>query len=85
MEESDLLITEPTFPQEEIQTLELVDSKDESVYWESEDTNPNLVIYDLENNRTFIPSSEEEIITPQPSPVEKVITRNVSSKRRNFR
>jgi len=81
----DLSIIEDTIPQEEPQILELTDSKDETLYWESDDVNPNLVIYDLENNRTFVPSSEEEIITPQPSPVEKVITRNVSSRRRNFR
>ena len=80
-----MLTTEDTTPQEEIQMLELIDSKEENLYWESDDVNPNSVIYDLENNRTFIPSSEEEIITPQPSPVEKVITRNVSSRRRNFR
>ena len=78
-------IIEDTIIQEELPILELVDSKDENLYWESDDVNPNLVIYDLENNRTFVPSSEEEIITPQPSPVEKVITRNVSSRRRNFR
>ena len=85
-EELDLLIIEDTIPlKEEPQTLESTDSKDEILYWESDDVNPNLVIYDLENNRTFVPSSEEEIITPQPSPVEKVITRNVSSRRRNFR
>jgi hypothetical protein len=86
MGELDLLTIEDTTPQkEEPQILELIDSKDENLYWESDDVNPNLVIYDLENNRTFVPSSEDEIITPQSSPVEKVITRNVSSRRRNFR
>jgi hypothetical protein len=70
-------------PQEQIQTLELTDSKEETLYWESDDTNPNQVIYDLENNKTIIPTSEEEINTlPQG---EKVISRNVSSRRRNFR
>jgi hypothetical protein len=70
-------------PQEQIQTLELIDSKEETLYWESDDTNPNQVIYDLENNKTIIPTSEEEINTlPQG---EKVISRNVSSRRRNFR
>ena len=38
---------------------------------------------DLENNKTIIPDSEEEIIPS--APVEKVISRNVSTKRRNFR
>lgn len=77
------LTIENTLPQEQIQTLELTDSKEETLYWESDDTNPNQVIYDLENNKTIIPTSEEEINTlPQG---EKVISRNVSSRRRNFR
>jgi len=77
------LTIENTPPQEQIQTLELTDSKEETLYWESDDTNPNQVIYDLENNKTIIPTSEEEINTlPQG---EKVISRNVSSRRRNFR
>ena len=80
-----MLIIEDIPHQEEPQILESTDFKDDNLYWESDDVNPNLIIYDLENNRTFVPSSEEEIITPQPSPVEKVITRNVSSRRRNFR
>ncbi len=85
-EVSDLLITEDTLSQkEETPTLELIDSKEETLYWESDDINPNQVIYDLENNQTIIPTSEEEIITPQQSQVEKVITRNVSSRRRNSR
>ena len=83
-EVSDLLITEDTPSQkEETPTLELIDSKEETLYWESDDINPNQVIYDLENNKTIIPTSEEEINTlPQG---EKVISRNVSSRRRNFR
>ena len=83
-EELDLLTTEDLFPQkEEIQTLESTDSKEETLYWESDDTNPNQVIYDLENNQTIIPTSEEEIIVPPQG--EKIISRNVSSRRRNFR
>jgi hypothetical protein len=79
-----LLTTEYISPQEEeIQISELTDSKEENLYWETDDTNPNLVIYDLENNQTIIPTSEDEIITP--SQGEKVISRNVSSRRRNFR
>ena len=84
-EELDSSIIEDTPPQQ-IQTLELVDSKeDENLYWETDDTNPNQIIYDLENNQTIIPTSEEEIIAPQPPQAEKVITRNVSSRRRNNR
>ena len=83
-EELDLSITEDLTPEEEIQISELTDSKEENLYWETEDVNPNLVIYDLENNKTIIPTSEEEINTPT-SQGEKVISRNVSSRRRNFR
>ena len=43
----------------------------------------NFKVYDLENNQTIIPTSEEEINTPPQG--EKVISRNVSSRRRNFR
>lgn len=68
---------------EEPQILELTDSKEENLYWETDDTNPNIVIYDLENDKTIIPNSEEEIITPTQG--EKVISRNVSTRRRNFR
>ena len=78
------LTTENIPPQEEIQTLELTNSKEETLYWESDDINPNQVIYDLENNQTIIPTSEEEITVP-PAPVVKLISRNVSSRRRNFR
>ncbi len=83
----DSSITEDTPLQEtETQILESIDSKEETLYWESDDVNPNLVIYDLENNETLIPISEEEITTPPQTPqVEKVISRNVSSRRRNVR
>jgi hypothetical protein len=84
-EELGSLTIEDTIPQEEPQILELIESKeDENLYWETDDTNPNQVIYDLENNQTIIPTSEEEInvISPQG---EKVISRNVSSRRRNIR
>ena len=67
----------------EPQILESTDSKEENLYWETEDVNPNIVIYDLENNKTIIPESEDEIIPS--TPVEKVISRNVNSRRRNFR
>lgn len=77
-QESDLTILE----KEETPILESQDSKvTEDLYWETDDVNPNIVIYDLENNQTIIPTSEEEI-TGQPK---KVISRNVSSRRRNNR
>ncbi len=69
-----------------IPTLESQDSKEESenLYWEADDVNPNQVIYDIENNEVIIPTSEEEI-TVTPEPAKKVISRNVSSRRRSFR
>ena len=81
--ELDLSIIED-IPLPQTQTLELIDSKeDQNLYWETDDTNPNQVIYDLENNQTIIPTSEEEIVTSPQG--EKVISRNVSTRRRNFR
>jgi hypothetical protein len=67
-------------------TLESQDSKEEpeSLYWEADDVNPNQVIYDIENNEVIIPTSEDEI-TVTPEPAKKVISRNVSSRRRSFR
>ena len=57
------------------------------LYWESDDSNPNQIIYDLENNKTIIPQSEEDVVmdqTPIPNGP-KIISRNVSSRRRNIR
>ena len=82
MEELGISIIENTFPQET--TLESTDLSNENLYWETEDVNPNMVIYDLENNQTIVPQSEEEIIIST-APVEKVISRNVSTRRRNNR
>ena len=62
-------------------------SQVEDLYWERDEINPNQIIYDLENNKVIIPTSEEEIITSPtqtPTPL-KVITRNVSPRRRKFR
>ena len=75
------LIEEITTP-----TLESQDSKEEqeNLYWEVDDVNPNQVIYDIENNKVITPTSEEEI-TVITEPVRKVISRNVSSRRRNLR
>ena len=39
-------------------------SQEEELYWEKDDINPNQVIYDLENNKTIIPTSDEELIGP---------------------
>lgn len=85
-EESVSLTIEDSTPKEITPILESIDSKEESLYWETDDVNPNSVIYDLENNKTIIPTFEEEILPPPPPlPVEKIISRNVSSRRRNIR
>jgi hypothetical protein len=80
-------IIEDLSPKETTPILESIDSKEENLYWETDDVNPNSVIYDLENNKTIIPTFEEEILPPSPPPlpVEKIISRNVSSRRRNIR
>jgi hypothetical protein len=76
-EESDLSIIEDT----PTPTSESVDYK-EDLYWEKEDVNPNQVIYDLENNKIIIPTSEEEIITTLPAPISpKFVVKNVGNTR----
>ncbi len=37
-----------------------VRDNDDELYWEKDDTNPNQVIYDLENNKIIIPNSEDD-------------------------
>jgi hypothetical protein len=79
-------IIEDLSPKEITPILESIDSKEENLYWETDDVNPNSIIYDLENNKTIIPTFEEEILPPPaPLPSEKIISRNVSSRRRNIR
>ena len=80
-------IIEDLSPKEITPILESIDSKEENLYWETDDVNPNSIIYDLENNKTIIPTFEEEILPPSPPPLpaEKIISRNVSSRRRNIR
>jgi len=85
----DLVISEDLETEEITETSESTDystqSQTEDLYWEKDDINPNQIIYDLENNKVIIPVSEEEIVvTPTPEPL-KVISRNVSSRRRKFR
>jgi hypothetical protein len=76
-EESVLLIIEDT----STPTSESTDYK-EDLYWEKEDVNPNQVIYDLENNKIIIPTSEEEIITTLPAPISpKFVVKNVGNTR----
>jgi hypothetical protein len=83
-------------PQEDLETTILeeapiLESQDfkENLYWESDDINPNQIIYDLENNKVIIPISEEEITiepTATPTPIiNNILSRNVNPRRRNFR
>ena len=68
-------------------TLDSTESPNQ-VFLETDDTNPNQVIYDLDNNETIIPS-EEDFTTPTltEEPVfKKIVSRNVgSTRRRRFR
>jgi hypothetical protein len=52
--------------EEEVQDLKLQESLNEKeseiLYWETEDVNPNQVIYDLDKNKIIIPSSDEDLI-----------------------
>jgi len=52
--------------EEEVQDLKLQESLNEKeseiLYWETEDINPNQVIYDLDKNKIIIPSSDEDLI-----------------------
>ena len=44
----------------------------EELYLEKEETFPNQVIYDLENNEVIIPTSEDEIISQPKSDIKNV-------------
>ena len=44
----------------------------EELYLEKEETFPNQIIYDLENNEVTIPTSEDEIISQPKSDIENV-------------
>lgn len=47
--------------EEEPQDLKLLESPNEPLYWEKDDTNPIQVIYDLDKDIVIIPQSEDEI------------------------
>jgi hypothetical protein len=51
----------------------------DDLYWEKDDVNPNHLIYDLENDKTIIPQSEDEMtITPTNNFGPQIKVRNVS-------
>lgn len=78
MEQQETLKVEEITPISEFQ-------ESENLYWET-DTNPNLIIYDIENNEKIIPSSEDEVtVTPLPINVnKKVFSRNVNNTKRRI-
>ena len=57
----------------------------DDLYWEADDTNPNHIIYDLDNNEVIIPLEEEITTTPTPTEqpiIKKIVSRNVGNTRR---
>jgi hypothetical protein len=78
---------------EDFQSLDLVVptptiSIPDDLYWETDEINPNQIIYDLENNEIIIPT-DEDITTPtqsEQSIIKKIVSRNVgNTRRRRFR
>ena len=78
LEQQEVLEEEEITPISEFQ-------ESEKLYWET-DTNPNIIIYDIENNEKIIPNSEDEItVTPEPINVnKKVFSRNVNNTKRRI-
>jgi len=64
-------------------------STPDDLYWETDDTNPNQIIYDLENDEIIIPTDEDIITTPtltDQTIIKKIVSRNVgNTRRRRFR
>jgi len=64
-------------------------STPDDLYWETDDTNPNQIIYDLENDEIIIPTDEDIITTPtltDQTIIKKIVSRNVGNTiRRRFR
>ena len=57
----------------------------DDLYWETDDTNPNHVIYDLDNDEMIIPFEEDTLTTPTPTEqpiIKKIVSRNVGNTRR---
>jgi len=75
---------------EDTQLLDLAEqtppvSTPDDLYWETDDSNPNQIIYDLENNEVIIPIDEDIMTTPTPQDltiIKKIVSRNVGNTRR---
>ncbi len=77
------------FPSSDLEERTPPISTPDDLYWETDDTNPNQIIYDLENNEIIIPTDEDIITTPTPPDqtiIKKIVSRNVgNTRRRRFR
>lgn len=88
MEVNNLLNTEDSQSSDSVAPTQPISTPDD-LYWETDDTNPNQIIYDLENDEIIIPTDEDIITTPtltDQSIIKKIVSRNVgNTRRRRFR
>jgi hypothetical protein len=70
-------------PPQPTKLIESSQIEEDSLYWEKDDVNPNMVIYDLEKDKVIIPQSEDEVVvTPLPEQdVKKFVIKNVGNTR----
>lgn len=67
-------------------TPEPTPSQPVEIHVEKDETNPNSVVYDLENNQVIIPTTEDEPVQPPLHIEKRVASRNVNNtRRRNIR
>lgn len=82
------LNTEDTQSSDSVVPTQPISTPDD-LYWETDDTNPNQIIYDLENDEIIIPTDEDIITTPtltDQTIIKKIVSRNVgNTRRRRFR
>jgi len=88
VEVNNLLNTEDSQSSDSVAPTQPIPTPDD-LYWETDDTNPNQIIYDLENDEIIIPTDEDIITTPtltDQSIIKKIVSRNVgNTRRRRFR
>jgi hypothetical protein len=66
----------------------LEEFESDELYLESDDENPLQIIYDLDNDKVIVPTSDEESVIEEQTlnPARKTFRRNVgNSRRRNSR
>lgn len=88
MEVNNPLNTEDSQSSDSVVPTQPISTPDD-LYWETDDTNPNQIIYDLENDEIIIPTDEDIITTPtltDQTIIKKIVSRNVgNTRRRRFR